>query len=173
VKVTVTDDDGGSKTSTTTLTISGGADRPEVYLSDLNTTFASNGWGGYERDESNGEQSLGDGRPLTIKGVTYTKGLGVHAASDLRYSLVGGNYTSFSTLFGVDDEEGGAGSVKFLIYLDGVLAFDSGTVRGAQAARSITLNVTGRSELRLVVTDNGDGANSDHADWANAMLISG
>ncbi|MBC8108050.1 MAG: NPCBM/NEW2 domain-containing protein [Anaerolineae bacterium] len=171
VKVTVLDDDGGSQTTTTVVTVTGGIDQPIVALSTLNPTFASNGWGAYERDKSSGEQGQGDGQALKINGVTYAKGLGVHAASDLRYSLVGGNYTSFSTLYGVDDEEGGAGSVKFQIYLDGVLAFDSGTVRGNQAAKSITVNVTGKSELRLVVTDNGDGANSDHADWATPQLM--
>ncbi|CAN5505061.1 hypothetical protein BH09PLA1_BH09PLA1_33340 [soil metagenome] len=171
VKVTITDDGGGVTSKTMSVTVTGGMDRQETFLSDLAFTSTTNGWGPVERDKSNGEQGANDGRTITIKGVTYAKGLGVHAASDVRVNLAGGNYTSFSTDYGVDDEEGGAGSVKFQIYLDGVLVFDSGTVRGGQAAKSITINVAGKSELRLVVTDNGDGANSDHADWASAKLI--
>jgi hypothetical protein len=73
---------------------------------------------------------------------------------------------------GVDDEEGGAGSVRFQVYLDGVLAYDSGTMRGGQAAKQIDIDVRGKNQLRLVVTDAGDGNTSDHADWANARLTS-
>ena len=51
-----------------------------TYLSDLTPTSAANGWGPYEKDMSNGEQAAGDGGPLTIRGVVYAKGLGVHAA---------------------------------------------------------------------------------------------
>ncbi|WP_431606950.1 NPCBM/NEW2 domain-containing protein [Paenibacillus thiaminolyticus] len=28
-----------------------------------------------------------------------------------------------------------------------------------------------QNELKLIVTDGGDGINSDHADWVNARLI--
>jgi hypothetical protein len=171
VKVTVLDDDGGSNFATMRVTVSGGIDQVEKYLSSMSTTGTPvNGWGPYEKDMSNGEILAGDGHPIKIAGATYTKGLGTHANSDLSFSLAGGNYTHFITDYGVDDEEGGAGSVHFVVYLDGVLAFDSGTVRGGQAARHLDLNVAGKSTLRLVVTDNGDGKDSDHADWAGAKL---
>jgi lysophospholipase L1-like esterase len=173
VKVTIVDDDGGTSSSTNKVTVTGGQNRPETYLSDLNPTFQQNGWGSYERDKSNGENATGDGRTITVAGATFTKGLGVHAASDLRFDLTGGAYTSFDTSYGVDDEEGGAGSVRFQIYLDGVLTWDSGVVRGGQGAGHITLSVVGKSQLRLVVTDAGDNNYSDHADWASAKLISG
>lgn len=38
------------------------------------------------------------------------------------------------------------------------------------ATRSIDVNVSGVNELKLIVTDAGDGNNSDHADWANARV---
>jgi hypothetical protein len=171
VKVTVLDDDGASNFATMRVTISGGLDRSEQYLSSMsNIGTAVNGWGPYEKDTSNGEILQGDGHPITIAGVTYTKGLGTHAASDISYNIAGLNFTHFISDLGVDDEEGGAGSVHFLVYLDGAQVYDSGTVRGGQAARHIDLNVTGKSTLRLVVTDNGDGKDSDHADWAGAKL---
>ena len=171
VRVTIVDDDGGSSTSTKSVTVTGGQNRPETYLSDLNPTNAANGWGTYERDKSNGENATGDGRTITIAGQTFAKGLGVHAASDITYSLTGGTYTSFDTYYGVDDEEGGAGSVRFQVYLDGVLTWDSGVVRGGQTAGHLILSVAGKSQLRLVVTDAGDGNYSDHADWAGAKLL--
>ena len=74
-----------------------------TYLSDLTPTSATNGYGPYEKNTSNGEQLAGDGHTITLNGVTYAKGLGVHAPSDLKYNL-GGQYTSFASDVGVDDE---------------------------------------------------------------------
>jgi hypothetical protein len=170
VKVTVVDKDGGSNSATANIAITGGQTSTVTkYLSDLTPTIATNGYGSYEKDRSNGENGSADGKTITIGGVTYAKGLGVHAASTLEYSLTGGNYTTFSTDYGMDDEVNGQGSAHFQVWLDGVMVFDSGTVRGG-AAKSYTVNVAGKSKLRLVVTDNGDGIANDHADWANAKL---
>jgi alpha-galactosidase len=38
---------------------------------------------------------------------------------------------------------------------------------GGAAARSISVDLNGAAELALVVTDAGDGAAYDHADWAD------
>ena len=145
-----------------------------TYLSDLNWTSATNAHGPVERDRSNGEGGATDGRTITLNGVTYAKGLGVHALSDVRYNLAGA-YTTFLSDVGVDDEVGGGGSVRFQVYLDGATtpAYDSGAMTGNSATRQISLNVTGRTTLRLVVTDAGDGNAYDHADWANARFLAG
>ncbi len=50
------------------------------------------------------------------------------------------------------------------------LLFNSGVMYGNTAAREVSVNVSGRSELRLVVTDAGDGIHFDHANWAEARL---
>ncbi|MBC8108843.1 MAG: NPCBM/NEW2 domain-containing protein, partial [Anaerolineae bacterium] len=139
-----------------------------VYLSDLNPISATNGWGSYERDRSNGEQGATDGGPIRLNGVTYTKGLGVHANSDIRYNL-NGQYTTFQAAIGMDDEVGAAGSVIFRVYIDGVLIYDSGAMNGATATKLLNLNVTGATQLRLVVDSNGSD-DSDHADWADAKV---
>ena len=47
---------------------------------------------------------------------------------------------------------------------------DSGTLTGASAAKHLSADVSGGTMLRLVVTDAGDGINSDHADWGNATV---
>ncbi|MET7981741.1 NPCBM/NEW2 domain-containing protein [Streptomyces sp. NPDC005281] len=138
-------------------------------LSDLTWTSASNGWGPVEKDRSNGEQGAGDGKTLTLNGVTYAQGLGVHAASSVTYYL-GGTCTSLSTAVGVDDEAGSNGAVDFQIYRDGTLAADSGVVKGPDAAKQLTADLTGGQELRLVVTDGGNGVDYDHADWAGPRL---
>ncbi|HEY8598318.1 MAG TPA: PQQ-dependent sugar dehydrogenase, partial [Thermomicrobiales bacterium] len=59
------------------------------YLSDQRWLSANNGWGPVERDRSNGDIGAGDGRPLTLGGAVYAKGLGVHATSEIRYALGG------------------------------------------------------------------------------------
>jgi glucose/arabinose dehydrogenase len=142
-----------------------------VYLSDLTATAATNGWGAIERDRSNGEQGATDGTTLTLNGVTYAKGLGVHSGSDTTYAL-SRNYTRFVSDIGVDDEVGTNGSVVFQVLADGVQIYDSGLMTGSSATKTIDVDVTGRQNLRLVVTDSGNGNTYDHADWANARLIS-
>ena len=49
----------------------------------------TNGWGPVEKDQSNGEAGATDGATITLNGVTYAKGLGAHAGSDVRYALNG------------------------------------------------------------------------------------
>jgi YVTN family beta-propeller protein len=141
----------------------------EVYLSALTPAVQTNGWGPYERDRSNGETGAADGRTITLNGVAYAKGLGVHAASELKYTLAGG-YTVFTSDVGVDDETGANGSVVFQVFLDGVKVFDSGVMTGSSATKTVRVDTTGKQELRLVVTDAGNGNGSDHADWAGARL---
>ncbi len=141
-----------------------------VYLSDLNPTYYTNGWGPFERDRSNGETAAGDGRPLLLNGQLYRKGLGVHADSDLRYSL-GGQYTHFVADIGVDDECSIIGSVVFQVYADNVKVYDSGVMYYNSANKRFIINVAGKQELRLVVNSGGDGYSCDHGDWGNAVLL--
>jgi LmbE family N-acetylglucosaminyl deacetylase len=141
------------------------------YLSDLTWTSMTNGWGPVERDLSNGEKAQGDGHTITLNGVTFAKGLGGHAASDVRYAI--GGCTRFQASVGVDDEVGPNGSVVFQVYLDGVKAYDSGLMLGNSLTAPLDLDVTGKNELRLVVTNGGDNVDYDHADWANARLTCG
>src|SRR3954447_20511408 len=74
------------------------------YLSDLTWAAATNGWGPVEKDKSVGNQAAGDGRTLTLNGKTYAKGLGAHAASDIRYAVDGG-CTEVYAVVGIDDEK--------------------------------------------------------------------
>ncbi|MFD2934302.1 PA14 domain-containing protein [Spirosoma flavum] len=142
-----------------------------TYLSDLTWTASTSGYGPAEKDRSNGESGAGDGRTLTLNGVTYAKGLGVHSPSEITYNL-GGRYTSFSTDMGIDDEmsDNGCGSASFDIYVDNVLVYSSGVMTPSTPTKSITLAVSGKQTLKLVVTNGGDNTNCDHGDWAGARL---
>src|SRR5450432_4215128 len=59
----------------------------DVFLSDLDWTYATNGFGPVERDTSNGADLAHDGLPMKIGGLSYAKGLGVHGPSLVRYRL--------------------------------------------------------------------------------------
>jgi alpha-galactosidase len=138
-------------------------------LSDLPWIYAANSVGPAERDLSNKERIAKDGTPLSINGKHYDKGLGVHAASLVMYRLAGA-CTSFTSDVGVDDEAGGLGSVVFQVWADGSKLFDSGIMKGKMPAKTLSVDVTGKSELSLFVDNGGDDRHQDHVDWASAEL---
>ncbi|MBJ7902300.1 NPCBM/NEW2 domain-containing protein [Streptomyces sp. DSM 110735] len=139
------------------------------YLSDLPWMSATGGWGPVERDTSNGESAAGDGNPLTIGSVTYPKGLGTHAPSEIAY-YTGGRCTNFTAEVGVDDEKGTKGTVAFEIWADDTKTASTGTLTNTDPAHPLTADISGARVIRLVVTDGGDGIDSDHADWAGARV---
>ena len=134
---------------------------------------ARNSWGPIELGRSNGEQGAGDGKTLTLGGKTYPRGFGVHAGSEMRFSLKGtpgAQCSRFTADIGIDDEVGSKGSVVFQVFLDGVKAYDSGTLTGSSATKKVDVDIKGKKELRLIVTDAGNGISYDHADWANPKI---
>ena len=146
-----------------------------VPVSALPFLSATNGSGPVERDRSNGGPAAGDGGPITLDGVRYASGLGVHAGSEIEVDLAG-RYARFTADVGVDDsrvDAGGnrRGSAVFRVYGDGTLLFESGVKRGGDAPDRVDVDVTGVSVLRLVADDAGEsGPYHDHADWAGASL---
>jgi len=137
-------------------------------VSKLPLTTLANGWGPVELDRSNGEAAAGDGRTLKISGASFTNGLGVHAGSDVRFANDGAS--TFAATVGLDDEVGTSGSVVFQVLTDGAKVYDSGLVTRATGAKRVAVSVKGKKEIRLVVSDGGDGNAHDHADWADATL---
>jgi beta-galactosidase len=136
------------------------------YVSDLPFVSSTNGWGPVERDLSNGGQAANDGAPLTIAGVEYRKGLGVHAPSTAELDLDGCD--RFTAVVGQDAEDA-AGSVAFQVEGDGRVLWRSGPLSGTRTAAP-DVDVTGVSRLRLVVDPLGSNGH-DHADWADARVV--
>ena len=136
-------------------------------LSSLNWTSATTGYGTIQKNASI------SGNTLTLRGTTYSSGIGTHAASTITYNL-GGAYSNFLSDVGVDDEENGrSGAVEFQVFGDGKLLFDSGVLTTASPITSINVNVAGVQTLTLVATNGVSGTiDYDHADWAGARLIS-
>jgi glucose/arabinose dehydrogenase len=166
------DDVDGTWTMPPTLT-------PQALTAGNNTLYyerallATSAWGPIEVDRSNGERAAGDGRPLTLNGTVFPKGYGVHAPSELRYSLGstdGSTCVRFRAQVGMDDEVGSRGSAVFQVWGDDQKLFDSGTLTGTSATRTVDVDLGGKATLRLVVTDAGDGKSYDHADWINPAI---
>ncbi|WP_115787994.1 endo-alpha-N-acetylgalactosaminidase family protein [Arthrobacter silvisoli] len=140
-----------------------------VFASDHPWVSASNGWGPVEKDMSNGEQGSGDGRPLTLNGTVFAKGLGAHANSTIRYYL-GGYCTTFTAVVGIDDAQATRGSVRFSVAADGTTKATTPVLGPASAPLPLTVDVSGARYVDLVADDAGDGNGNDHADWADAKF---
>ncbi|MFF7946074.1 beta-galactosidase [Streptomyces griseorubiginosus] len=167
--------DGRSATGTDERVVGGIPPAPPAgkdAVSDLPFLSSTNGWGPVERDSSVGEQAAGDGRPISIAGVTYAKGLGTNALSDVQLYLAG-KCTRLTANVGVDDETGGAGTVTFSVVADGRTLVTTPTIRGRQAAVPIDVDVSGAQVVDLKVGDAGDGNGNDHGDWGTPTLTCG
>jgi beta-galactosidase len=138
---------------------------PEVWKS-LDTGMMSSFTQAYKAPVSNLSIT---GHKMSIAGIPYERGIGTHAPSELVFNL-DGKRRHFVSDVGVDDLGGKTGSVVFKVLLDGKEAFDSGLISQGEPAKKVDLDVTGCREMRLVTTDGGNGAQGDHADWANAKV---
>ncbi len=142
------------------------------YVSDLPFVRERNGFGPVERDRSNGRDGAGDGPAIGLAGRTYAKGLGVHAESEVAVFL-GGGFGRFTADVGLDDfsaNQGDVGSVRFFVFADDRLLYDSGVLTAASGPRSVDVRLDHAEALRLLVT-NAEGTSKDHASWADARIL--
>ena len=145
-----------------------------VYLSDIEWMSQSTSYGTIRRDQSHDGIALtllsSDGTP-----VTYTKGVGMHAAGEITVNLRNKGYNRFDVTVGVLQKYATArysSTVKYLFYLDDVLVYQTGIMRYNTPKQDISLNVTGKSKLKIVVSDGGNGNLGDWGVLANAKLSS-
>ncbi len=135
-----------------------------VWLDSLNLNNMSAGWG-----EPHAAKSV-QGNPITIDGVAYPHGVGTHAQSTMIVDLHG-EATQFISAVGVDDETNGQGAVDFQVWVDGKKEADSGAIHGKEAAKLLSVNLTGAKQMMLIVNSAQNGIDFDHADWAGAMIL--
>ena len=142
------------------------ADGEWAYLSNLKWESAHAGWTRnqdglpcLDRDITND--------PLRLAMRRYSKGIGTHAPSEMVYEI-GGGYSRFLATVGGAEERG---TVVFQVFGDGKLLAQTGVMQGMRGAEEIDVAIAGVQSLRLVVTDAGDGFNSDMANWADARLL--
>jgi hypothetical protein len=141
-----------------------------TYLSNYNWKSESHTYSAPKKDVAAG------GNPLRLTGennqiVTYEKGIGAHSTSTIIYDLTDKKATYFSSYVGVDRlMYNTVGSVGFQVYVDGVKKYDSGTMTANVQQKYVEVPLVGAKELKLVVTDGGNGQGSDHATWGDAKL---
>jgi len=104
-----------------------------VRLESLNLDYLQQGWGTPHPGASV------EGHPLSIGGQPFAHGLGTHAQSTFRVALHG-QAERFTAAVGVDDEVGQRGSVVFKLRGDGKLLWESGLLRGGEAAKAVTVD---------------------------------
>lgn len=141
------------------------------YLSDLQHRFlyVQQGWGklGIDTAAYSGDKPA---QKIRIKDRDYIKGIGHHAPGEIIVEL-NGEYDRFETDVGVQWQGGNVGSVVFQVFVDDEERFCSGVMRESDEPRPVRISVEGASELRLVVSDAGDGITCDCANWADARLV--
>lgn len=144
-----------------------------AFISDITPTSSTNGFGPIEIDQSNGEALVNDGHTLMLNGVSFTKGIGTHANSEIIYTLTPNQYNVFKTKIGIDDEVSAAncGSVIFKVYKDAYLAYESPIMTPTSTTIDFQVDISNTSQLKLVVNDAGDNNYCDHGDWADAKLL--
>lgn len=141
------------------------------FASDLTWSLSQGSYKPNRNDISIAERkiTLFDGN----KNVGYDKGLGVHAKSTIAYDISDKNYDTFQAYVGVDRLGGrnNVSSVVFEVYVDGIKKFDSGIMKYGTTSKKVSVNVFGAKEIKLIMTDAGNGNGSDHGDWADAKFI--
>ena len=143
----------------------------EVYLSDLTPNYSEVGYYdvGYNQDYDNNKLSI------NVNGSEQEceKGLFVHAHSTLVFDgLKKYNPKMFSVYIGVNKtaRNNGNTSVKFLIYFDQELVYESAEMNGDSEAVLVELEMSKVNRITLVVDDLNGNAN-DHAVWALPLLM--
>lgn len=121
---------------------------------------------------------MGNTRSLSCKVGVNDIGLDYSDPSLVKVPLVDGSVLFYSSVetgkrflgTGTADGTVGKGSVVFRIVGDGRELFNSGVMRGGDAARPVQLEIRGVQTLELIAEDAGDGPSGDHADWLDVVL---
>jgi NPCBM/NEW2 domain len=108
---------------------------------------------------------------LSLRGVEYPKGLGMHSRSTVTWRL-DGKYRRFRATLGIDDATEGKGSALFEVLLDGKPAWRSDVLTGTSPALALErIDLTGVKLLTLRVDYATDADVCDHANWCDAVLV--
>ncbi|MBO0514083.1 NPCBM/NEW2 domain-containing protein, partial [Streptomyces beijiangensis] len=125
---------------------------PEVRLQDSSWLWQRSG------------MSIGDQR--------YEYGVTVHAPSSVTIDL-NRQCTTYDALVGVDDLTMGLGAVRFSVYGDDALLWQSPVMRGDDAAVPVHVGIAGRKTIRLVVDPHTRFGSVALADWAQSRISCG
>jgi hypothetical protein len=145
---------------------------PDVPLESLTAAGVTTGLGQVHFNQT------AAGTPFRLDGLTYVRGVGVHANSELLYDLKP-EYDRFVALVGIDDKSMWHGTVLVKVYAGSKLLLESGGIRGGDSPWTIDVAIPKEKEdggsaprrLRLIVDGTSDGIDSDLTDWIHAGFI--
>ncbi|QTN00624.1 DUF4981 domain-containing protein [Sediminibacillus dalangtanensis] len=143
----------------------------DLFISDMQWESATTGWGTIQKDQSVA------GPPITLLGedgpVLYEKGIGIHANSEIVYDLTNWEFDRFETFAGVEQHADRDGNqFIFEVWLDGELAYQTDPMRKSTPQEFISLDITNKEQLKLVMRTIEGGSNGHgHGAWADAKLI--
>lgn len=149
--------------------------KPTVRLDNITALSVKNGYG-----KPTASKSI-SGAALQINGKTYESGIGAHAPALSVYGVPTGA-SRFVAVVGLDDavKDDARSSVVFQVFGDVkemgekpvLIAESPGLSNKTIRSWAFNLELNSRfKEIRLVVTDAGDGRRADHADWVDAGFI--
>jgi len=138
-----------------------------VFLSDLKPAEIIERSKQGRKDTVHFDTNLENGA-LQLKGESFSKGLAMHAHTELTYVL-DGKYKKFTAALGMDDSVGGDGAPLVKIEADGKELL-SQVVTRKDDRRELRYDVSGVRQLRIIVTSTRLFDFGDHVDLANAKL---
>jgi hypothetical protein len=113
------------------------------------------------------------GKPLTLGGVTYGRGLGLHSRTALTYDIAG-KYAAMVGLAGIDDNAGRSGDAVLLVRGDGKELLGSLRLRAGQPPQPLRVDVRGVRQLTILVDYGPDELDAgDHVSLAQLRLVEG
>lgn len=114
-------------------------------------------------------KTSGSGEAIRMKGISYSRGVGVNATSVLSF-LLNGNAAEFSAVVGVDDSGLKNVPYSFFVIGDRKILFESGEMKWGDAPRMVKVNLVGVKRLGLLVLVE-QGLTKTYSNWADAQFI--
>ena len=131
-------------------------------LTDLQYESHKQEWGNIGKNKSI------EGHTLTIDGQTFENGIATHAASETIYAI-GGQFKTFRTFVGLDDESLCSEGVSVQVLGDGNVLAETPVFK-AGVLHTINTNTEGVQKLTLKTTAKGS-IDCSHVDFVNPVLI--
>lgn len=146
-------------------------EEPELNIADMKALRMTSGWGKITLNRSIG------GEAISLDGKKYDKGIGVHANSSLIYNIPA-DKRRFVAMVGMSDSQRTDARRSVIVKIwTNVCEMGEPEVCIAQSpvlsANTVDqwnfdLKLDDRArQIRLEITDSGDGNSCDHADWVN------
>lgn len=111
------------------------------------------------------------GKPLSIAGQKFSRGVGTRALTTLWLELDGRAEKLLASV-GVDDAADKAGAaVVFTVIGDERKLWESGVMRRGEPPKAVDLDLKGVRCLLMMVDHAAENSSANHADWADARFV--